>query len=129
MINIDTWPLWFIGAVGVYFLSWGISERVREKYIDRHEQACRQALKVYVRTGRKSKAFHTATRSAIATAERTRLRYIEELRRERENKAIDLGFQAICECPKCQSVDLHWLTGNMAGRQCKACGYTWHVPV
>lgn len=91
-------------------------------------QKTREALQTYVRTGRKSKAFNTTGRSLIASAERARLRYINEQRRARENAAIDAGFQAVCECPKCQTIALHWLTGNQAGRQCISCGCTWHVP-
>jgi hypothetical protein len=87
-----------------------------------------KALQYYVQTGKKTKPYYAASSSAIASANRARVRLINEQRRARENKAIDLGFQAVCECPKCETIDLHWLTGNMAGRQCRKCGYRWHVP-
>lgn len=96
---------------------------------DKLTQDCRRSIQHYVKTGEKTKAFRFADRSTIASAERARVRLLNEQRREIENYNIE--FKAVQQCPKCKEFDVHWLRtredGKINGRVCKHCGYGWHT--
>lgn len=123
----ETWAKVFIVLLCLYCII-QIAEFIRAKRQAHLVMASRQAIKTYVKTGSKTATFHSLGGSLIETAERLRSDYIEEERRSEENKQIDTGFQLFCNCPRCSSFDMHHMSGNASGRQCKSCGYTWHVP-
>lgn len=117
-----------VGFFVLYFIWISFKPSYFEKEAKR-VKAKNQALQLYVKTGRKSKAFYSADRSAIASAERARVRLLNEQRREIENYNIE--FKAVQQCPKCKEFDVHWLRtredGKINGRVCKHCGYGWHT--
>lgn len=119
----ETIIFWISLLILIYIIGFIGSKRQDQEVIH-----ARQALKTYVFTGKETKAFRTLGGPLIKTAKSWRNDYLEDRRRAKENDAIDYGFNYICECPRCLSVDSHHMTGNMAGRQCKGCGYIWHVP-
>ncbi|HVX00855.1 MAG TPA: hypothetical protein VHA52_10535 [Candidatus Babeliaceae bacterium] len=105
-----------------------VANKVWDRNQNRKVALAKHAMRHYIHTGEKNREFPTLGGTLISTAERLRSDYVEYERRRKENAAIDIGFSLFCECPRCGTVDSHNLTGNMAGRECKNCGYIWHVP-
>jgi len=123
----ENWAKVFIAFLCVYCLV-QIAEYIRDKRNENIVLASRQAINTYVRTGAKTKTFHSLGSPLISTAEKLRSDFVEEERRDAEIKAVENGFQLYCYCPKCKKFDMHHMSGNTSGRECVSCGYLWHVP-
>ena len=123
----QAWTELFIGLLCIFSIV-QIIQHLRERHHAHVVSVSKEAIKLYVKTGNKTPAFSSLNGSLVTTAEKLRSDYVEEERRDRENHLIDMGFQLICECPRCKTFDMHHMSGNTSGRQCTKCGYTWHVP-
>lgn len=125
------WTTFWTYVVVIITILMFAHERYKEIYEKQKAVTERKSLQLYVRTGKKNLGFHLADSSSIASAERARLKVIEEQRRAIENENIQ--FTAVQVCPKCKLLDVHYLRiredGQLNGRKCRSynCGYEWHT--
>lgn len=104
----------------------------------KEESRKEKAFNFYVETGKKEQAFYSLDRYAAKTAKRQRLRRVKEKAMERKH------FTAWCECPGCDSLDVHGIeesnnfslpslfssfslfsNKDTCKRRCRQCGLAW----
>lgn len=86
--------------------------------LDTTEHDKRIIIQQYVRTGEGIEALEALGRRVVKAAKKQRASNIKK-----KEKALS-SFVAVCECPACERIDVHWLTSS--GRECKRCGHEWY---
>lgn len=117
------------------FLSWGLiffAIRYNE-WTDpaQVEEKIQEARRLYIETGERTREFNSLSRTLIATAERARKQLLN-LELEVKEKAAR-QFTAVCACPKCGEIDVHWIEDLWLGtghrnliRRCRTCDHGWY---
>lgn len=95
------------------------------------EEAIQEARRLYIETGEETREFRALSRTLIETAERARNELLR-LEVEAREKAT-YQFTAVCACPKCGDIDVHWIEDLWLGqghrsliRRCRVCDYGWY---
>lgn len=127
-----------IAIVLVYWILYSLHKLIKTSFnvIDNRIKESReydekQAFKLYVETGKKNTTFYHLDRSVTHAAKR------ERKVRIKEKAKFNSEFSAFCQCPDCESYDIHYIKPvNLLGiqkvpflsgclRECKQCSFTW----